>query len=67
MRAKFVAFAHDDGGATAIEYGLIATLIAVGCIMGMTLFGSSLMGMFNMIRDQGGGAMDAAGLPAGED
>jgi pilus assembly protein Flp/PilA len=67
MRAKIVAFAIDDGGATAIEYGLIAALIAVGCIMAMTLFGTSLTGMFNMVRDRAGGSMDAAGLPPAEE
>jgi pilus assembly protein Flp/PilA len=67
MRVKIVAFASDDSGATAIEYGLIAALIAVGCIVAATLFGNSLLEMFNMVRDRAGGSMDSAGLPATEE
>jgi pilus assembly protein Flp/PilA len=68
MGAKLTAFAFDDGGATAIEYGLIAAMIAVGCIMAMTLFGTGLSELFNMVRDRAGGAMDQAGLqPVAED
>jgi pilus assembly protein Flp/PilA len=36
--------ASDTRGATAIEYGLIAALIAVGCIAGMRALGSSNTG-----------------------
>ena len=33
---------RDDAGATAIEYGLIAALVAVAAIGGMTALGTSL-------------------------
>jgi pilus assembly protein Flp/PilA len=39
----------DDSGATAIEYGLIAALIAVAAIAGMGAVGSSLQGIFNTV------------------
>ena len=42
-------FAKDESGATAIEYGLIAALIAVGIIAAATTLGSSLSGLFNKI------------------
>ena len=42
-------FAKDESGATAIEYGLIAALIAVGIITAATLLGNSLSGLFNRI------------------
>ena len=42
-------FIGDDGGATAIEYGLIAALIAVGIIAAATALGGSLSDMFNRI------------------
>ena len=42
-------FAKDESGATAIEYGLIAALIAVGIIVAATTLGSSLSGLFNKI------------------
>lgn len=33
---------RDEAGATAIEYGLIAALIAVAAIVGMSALGDSL-------------------------
>ena len=36
--------ASDTRGATAIEYGLIAALIAIGCIAGMRALGDSNSG-----------------------
>jgi pilus assembly protein Flp/PilA len=42
-------FLADDSGATAIEYGLIAALIAVGIIVAATALGGSLSGLFNKI------------------
>jgi pilus assembly protein Flp/PilA len=38
----FVAFFHDDEGATAIEYGLIAALIAVVILSALIAVGFSL-------------------------
>jgi pilus assembly protein Flp/PilA len=40
---------RDDSGATAIEYGLIAALIAVAAIAGMSAVGTSLQGIFNTV------------------
>ena len=42
-------FLNDESGATAIEYGLIAALIAVGIIAAATTLGGSLSGLFNRI------------------
>ena len=43
MLKNFVAkFRKDDCGVTAIEYGLIAALIAVAIITGATLIGEQL-------------------------
>jgi len=39
----------DKSGATAIEYGLIAALIAVAIIAGITAVGSNLNSLFNTI------------------
>jgi pilus assembly protein Flp/PilA len=46
MKTLFARFAKDESGATAIEYGLIATLIAVAIIVGATALGTSLNGLF---------------------
>ena len=48
---KFVArFAKDESGATAIEYGLIASGIAVAIIVAVNTIGSSLDAMFSNIN-----------------
>lgn len=41
-------FANEDG-ATAIEYGLIAALVAVAAIGAMTALGTSLEGKFTQV------------------
>jgi len=46
MMAKFF---HDESGATAIEYGLIAALVAVVIITGLTALGTSLNAKFNTV------------------
>lgn len=48
--SKFVTrFIKDESGATAIEYGLIAALIAVVIITAVTTLGTNLSGTFNNI------------------
>ena len=45
--AKFLKLIRNEKGATAIEYGLIAALIAVAAIGAMSNIGSSLSTTFN--------------------
>ena len=40
---------RDDSGATAIEYALIASLIAVAIVTALTALGSSITGTFNSV------------------
>jgi pilus assembly protein Flp/PilA len=42
---------HDQQGATAIEYGLIAALIALACIIAFTSLGLNLANIFNTISN----------------
>ena len=49
MRTLLLRFARDDTGVTAIEYGLIASLIAVVIITAVTLVGTNLTTKFNAI------------------
>ncbi|MER8371316.1 Flp family type IVb pilin [Mesorhizobium sp. M1409] len=49
MRKIIYRFARDESGATAIEYGLIAALIALAIITGAGAVGNSLNGMFTNI------------------
>ncbi len=47
---QFIArFAKDESGATAIEYGLIAALIAVVLVTALTALGTKLDGTFNKV------------------
>ena len=45
----FKKLIRDEKGATAIEYGLIAALIAVAAIVGMQALGTTLQGTFNNV------------------
>ncbi|MBT9473291.1 MAG: Flp family type IVb pilin [Phenylobacterium sp.] len=48
--SKFVTrFLKDESGATAIEYGLIAALIAVVLVTAVTALGTKLSGVFTGI------------------
>ncbi len=43
----FTKFLRQDEGVTAIEYGLIASLIAVAIIIGVRAVGTNLETLFN--------------------
>lgn len=49
MKNLFKSFAADESGATAIEYGLIAALIAVGIISAAKSLGNQVSGTFNNV------------------
>ncbi len=50
---KFVSrFVKDESGATAIEYGLIAALIAVAIIAAVQLVGTNLGVTFKAVSDE---------------
>lgn len=49
MKDQIVKFWRDEEGATAIEYGLIAGLIAAGLVAALTLLGGDLKALFNAI------------------
>jgi pilus assembly protein Flp/PilA len=49
MFAIFTKLLKNEDGATAIEYGLIAALVAVAAITAMTSVGTSLTGIFNKV------------------
>ncbi len=61
---KFVSrFVKDESGATAIEYGLIAALIAVVIIGAVTTLGTKLSSTFTAVSEKlvGGAAPSATG------
>ena len=49
MKAMFNSFIRNDNGATAIEYGLIASLIAAAVITAVSLVGTNLSAKFTAI------------------
>ena len=49
MMTRFVS---EESGATAIEYGLIAALIAVAIIAAVTALGTGLQNTFNSVTAQ---------------
>ena len=49
--AKFLKLIRNDEGATAIEYGLIAALIAVAAIAAMQSVGGKLETTFNNVSN----------------
>jgi pilus assembly protein Flp/PilA len=49
MRRKLAAFLNDESGATAIEYGLIASGIAVALIAALKGVGTNLKTTFGSI------------------
>jgi pilus assembly protein Flp/PilA len=46
---KIRAFGQDESGATAIEYGLIAALIAVAIIAALQTLSGNLSSTFNRV------------------
>jgi pilus assembly protein Flp/PilA len=42
-------FLRDESGATAIEYGLLASLIAITIIVAVSALGNKLTGTFNEV------------------
>jgi pilus assembly protein Flp/PilA len=56
MKNLFARFAKDESGATAIEYGLIAALVAVVIIAALTALGDSLTATFTTVSNELSGA-----------
>lgn len=57
---KLIKFLREEDGVTAIEYGLIAALIAVVIITAVALVGTNLTNTFNAVADE----LPAAAPPA---
>ena len=57
MKTFLARFAHDESGATAIEYGLIAAFIGVGIIVGLTQLRTGLNALFGEVNAELGNAV----------
>jgi len=52
MSTLFNRFVNDESGATAIEYGLIAALIAVAVVTAVSVVGTELTGTFEKVATE---------------
>jgi pilus assembly protein Flp/PilA len=60
MKSLIARFVKDESGATAIEYGLIAALIALAIITAVTLVGTNL----DLLFDRVAAALNPPAAPA---
>ncbi|WEX90763.1 Flp family type IVb pilin [Sinorhizobium garamanticum] len=51
MKNLLIRFAHNESGATAIEYGLIAGLIAVAIIAAVRTLGTDVSAVFTSVSN----------------
>jgi pilus assembly protein Flp/PilA len=56
MKTIVTRFLKDESGATAIEYGLIAAIVGVGIITGLTTLQGALTGILNTVSTALNGA-----------
>ena len=50
--SRLLSFFRNESGATAIEYGLLASLIALAIISAATTMGTKLPATFNRVSNQ---------------
>jgi pilus assembly protein Flp/PilA len=58
LKRTALSLAGDERGATAIEYGLIAALMAVAALAGMSALGGGLGGSWSNTASKVSDAMD---------
>lgn len=71
MIKRIARFSADEDGATAIEYGLIASLIALVLVVALSATGDGTMAKWQYVMERvstalGGAAPDGDGGGAGE-
>ena len=61
MKSIISKFMREEDGVTMVEYGLLAALIAIVCILAITGLGTNLNSAFTSICNAIAGAVNAAG------
>lgn len=61
LKDRVMAFVREEEGATAIEYALIAALIAIAIVGALQSAGGSISTLFEGVST----TLDGAGAPAG--
>lgn len=62
-KSIYSRYLSDESGATAIEYGLIAALIAVALIVGARTFATAVNGLFTDVNGEMSTAFDSTSTP----
>ncbi|HEY0589856.1 MAG TPA: Flp family type IVb pilin [Pseudoduganella sp.] len=52
MKTPFLRFLRNDSGVSAIEYALLAGLIATVIVVGVSKAGTELLSLFNFVKSQ---------------
>jgi pilus assembly protein Flp/PilA len=65
MRTTVKAFASDTSGATAIEYGLIASLIAMVILVALSATGDGVMAKWDLVMKRVIAALSGRGGEGG--
>ncbi len=60
LRSKLQVFLANEAGATAIEYALLASLVAMACLLGIAAFGDGLVSLFGAVSSKAGGSLGGA-------
>ena len=60
--AELRDFAYDEAGATAIEYGLIGALIAIGILIALTAMGGSVTDLYGYVNSRSSEQLDNADI-----
>ena len=50
MRADLKLWLRDESGATAVEYGLVVSLVSIAAIIALQNFGMSVLGIYEDIN-----------------
>ncbi len=66
MLTHIKSFIREDTGATMIEYGLLAALVALAAIIALTALGTDLNSLFTSASTKLKGASGGEAPPAGE-
>jgi pilus assembly protein Flp/PilA len=60
MWSEIERFAGDEGGATAVEYGLVAALVATAAIVAIIMTGDGLANLFGGVEERATTVFDEA-------
>ena len=62
--ARWRLMARGIEGATSIEYGLVAALVAIGCLVSMQAVGQNVFSVVQIVTSGFGGSGPSNGPPA---